>query len=123
MDLKPKLNHNLTQSQKEIMRRVRVISFVYSFVNSPLCGVVVVLSLVFVSGLIVSFDHVLVNTLAYTDWSSRFSYDLTSFEHTQVIVQILAACITLAAAYSLINSVRTIRRTGFFSLFMVRRMG
>ncbi len=105
------------------MRRVRVIAFVYSVANSPLAGVIVVLSLVFVSGMIVSLDHVITNTLAYTDWGTRFSYTVSSFEHTRTVVQILVACIAALGLFIFYNSIRTIRRSGFFALFTMRRAG
>lgn len=105
------------------MRRVRVIAFIYGIIESPVAGAVGLLVLILSAGMIVSLGHVESNILAQGDWSSRFSYALISFEHTRVIVQIIAAGIVLLGSYILVNSVRTIRRSGFFSLFMLRRAG
>ena len=105
------------------MRRVRVIAFIYRVIGSPMAGGVVVLVLIFVAGMIVSLEHVKDNILAHTDWSSRVSYSLTSLEHTQIVVQALAVGIVILGSFIMVNSVRTVRRSGFVSLFTLRRAG
>ena len=123
MDLNQKPTNNLSQSQLEIMRRVRVVAFVYRIMESPYMGGIGVLVLVYVAGMVVSLDHVKTNILAHSDWSSRFSYSLSSLEHTQIVVQAIAISIVVLGSFILFNSVRTIRRSGFTSLFLMRRAG
>jgi len=105
------------------MRRVRVIAFIYRAIGSPVVGSVAVLVLIFVAGMMVSLEHIKDNILAQTDWSSRVSYGVSSFEHTQIVVQAIAVGIVVLGGFIMFNSVRTVRRSGFVSLFMLRRVG
>ena len=113
---------HLSQSQREIMRRVRVISFVHAFLGSPVVGAVAMLSLIFIAGMTVSLHHVGANIIAHQSWPSCITYTISSLLHTRVIVQVLAVCILALGSLILVNSIRTIRRSGFFALFNLRRV-
>lgn len=123
MDPNPKQPDYISKTRSEVMRRVRVVSFVFAVISSPLAGVVGMLCLIFAAGTIVSLDNVAANTLAYSDWGSRFSYALLSIEHARIAVQAIAVALVVIGSLILVKSVRAVRRSGFLALFTLRRAG
>lgn len=106
-------NDRISNSQEEIMQRVRAVHGVRAWLGSPSAAMLGALAIVFAIGSMVSLGSVVSNTLAHSDVRADLSYFFSSFLHARTIVQVLGSLLVLVAGAVLVNSVKTVRRYGF----------